>query len=440
VGHADPPATLTIPISGMVQPAFAVYFGAGSGELPTADAAAGALDQWASAHIPSPLREAVAAFRKAGLLSIGVRPAAQLPLPPIELLQHMGLGELEERIARSATHVVLVVAKDLNMPPRAGLWAALAGALAVRDLVQGVIFDPESLRIIKAEEGAGWFSPNGVVRVAEHIIVPFSIGDRGLGWMTTRGLGKFALPDLELRDLPPNLDKLSIFMNAVAQYLVEAAFREVAARKANIDRLELPAEVSIDRALVARALRQKDDNASTDDGRVTAVLRFDSDPSTSGPPMIRIERPPSFAGDTGVWLNHVAGELLGKSHKTLMAKTEGDSMQRAHDRALSELPQIKQRFVAGLKPGEALFIKHGFPTTTGSREYLWAVVNRWQGTSLTVQVANDPHQVEGLRMGMTVLLEEADVFDWLIQLPGDRTEGGYTSKVALDEGYEGTPE
>src|SRR5207302_1475083 len=133
----------------------------------------------------------------------------------------------------------------------------------------------------------------------------------------------------------------------------------------------------------------------------TAAIRFDSDQSTSGPPMIRIERPPSFSGDTGVWLNHVAGELLGATHKTLMAKTEGDSMQRAHERALSELPQVKQRFLSGLKPGEVLFIKHGFPTTTGSREYLWAAVNRWQGTRLTVQVANDPHDVEGLRMCMT---------------------------------------
>jgi uncharacterized protein YegJ (DUF2314 family) len=43
-------------------------------------------------------------------------------------------------------------------------------------------------------------------------------------------------------------------------------------------------------------------------------------------------------------------------------------------------------------------------------------------------------------MGMTVLLEEADIFDWMLQLPGDRTEGGYTSKVALEEGYEGSPE
>src|SRR5438445_9356424 len=424
----------------MVQPVFAVYFAPGPGGLPDVDAASSRLDDWVTAHVPSPLRDTVAAFRKAGLLSVSVRPAGQLPPLPIELLQFMGMGELEDRIARASTHVVLVLAKDLNMPPRAGMWAALAAALSVRDLVDGVIFDPEALRIVKPEDAVGWFSLNGEVRVAQHIIVPFSIGDRGLGWMTTRGLSKFGVPDIELRDLPPNLDKLSIFMNGVAQHLVEAAFREVAARKSQVDTMELPAEIIIDRAQVARALRSEPENAPTDDVHVTAAIRFDPDQSQSAPPMIRIERPPGFAGDTGVWLNHVAGELLGKTHKTLMAKTEGDSMQRAHERALSELPQIKERFLAGLKPGEVLFIKHGFPTTTGSREYLWAAVNRWQGTRLTVQVANDLYEVEGLRMGMTVLLEEADIFDWMLQLPGDRSEGGYTSKVALEEGYEGSPE
>src|SRR2546428_13703719 len=124
----------------MVQPVFAVYFAPGAGGLPDIDAASSAAEEWVSGNVPSPLRDAIAAFRNAGLLSVSVRPAGQLPPLPIELLQFMGLGELEDRIARSSTHVVLVLAKDLNMPPRAGLWAALAAAVSVRELVQGVIF------------------------------------------------------------------------------------------------------------------------------------------------------------------------------------------------------------------------------------------------------------------------------------------------------------
>jgi hypothetical protein len=388
---------VTIPISSAVESVFAVYFAPGAGEVPTIDAVADAADQWAAVHLQPPLSEAVAAVPRAGLLSIDLRPADQLPPLPIELLQHMGLGELEERIARSATHVVLVLAKDLNTHPRAGMWAAQAAALGARDLVQGVVFDPEALRVVKPDEAKDWFSPTGVVGVVQHIIVPFSIGDRGLGWMTTRGLGKFGLPDLELRDVPPNLDKLNVLMNAVGQYLVEATFREVAAHKGNVTKLQLPAEITVDRGFVARARPETPDESSTANSGATVALRFDSEQRTSGPPMIRIERPPSFPGDTGIWLNHVAEQLLGSTHRVLMAKTAGDSMQRAHERALSELPQIKQRFAAGLKPGEVLFIKHGFPTTTGSHEYMWAAVSRWQGDQLTVQSRTNRETLPGSR-------------------------------------------
>ncbi len=71
----------------------------------------------------------------------------------------MGLGELEERIVRSATEVVLVTGHDLNIRPRVGMWAALAAALGVSELLQGAVFDPDALRIIDPEKAARWFSP-----------------------------------------------------------------------------------------------------------------------------------------------------------------------------------------------------------------------------------------------------------------------------------------
>jgi uncharacterized protein YegJ (DUF2314 family) len=35
---------------------------------------------------------------------------------------------------------------------------------------------------------------------------------------------------------------------------------------------------------------------------------------------------------------------------------------------------------------------------------------------------------------MTVTLTEADIFDWMIQLPDGRSDGGYTTQVVLVEG------
>jgi len=431
------PSTVTFPVSAAVGSVFAIYFAPTAGG-PTRDALAAAAATWSDAHLEPPLRDAVAVFRRQGLVSIELRPAADLPPLPIDLLLHMGLGELEERIVRAATEVVLVTGQDLNVRPRMGMWAVLAAALAVREFLQGVVFDPDALRIIDPDHAARWFSPTGEIGVTKHIIVPFSIGDRGLGWMTTRGLQKFGLPDLEVRDVPPNLSQLTVLMNAVGQFLVEETFRKVAESKGKVDQLTIAAEISVDRALVARAGARKPDDAAS--GAATVALRYDATERVPGPPMIRIEQPPGFSGDTGIWLNHVAGQLLGSEDKVRMADTSGQAMTRAHERAVAELPQVKQRFVAGLKPGEVLFIKHGFPTSTGSKEYIWATVNRWEGSALTVQVANDPADVPGLQMGMTVMLEDSDVFDWMLQLPGDRTEGGYTTKVVIDEGHEGSSE
>jgi len=368
------------------------------------------------------------------LVSIELRPAADLPPLPIDLLRHMGLGELEERIVRAATEVVLVTGEDLNVRPRIGMWAVLAAALGVSEFLQGVVFDPDALRIIDPDKAGRWFSATGEIGVTHHIIVPFSIGDRGLGWMTTRGLQKFGLPDLELRDVPPNLNQLSVLMNAVAQFLVEETFRSVAESKNKVAQLSIAAEIGVDRALVARAGARKPNGDPAAGGAATVALRYDSTERVPGPPMIRIERPPGFTGDTGIWLNQVAGQLLGSEDRVRMTDTSAEAMTRAHERAVAELPQVKQRFMAGLKPGEVLFIKHGFPTSTGSKEYIWAAVNRWEESALTVQVANDPADVPGLRTGMTVMLGEADVFDWMLQLPGDRSEGCllYTSPSPRD--------
>ena len=430
---------MTFPVSAAVGSVFAIYFAPTAGGA-TRDALAGAAASWSDAHLEPPLRGAVAVFRRQGLVSIELRPAADLPPLPIDLLRHMGLEELEERIVRAATEVVLVTGQDLNLRPRIGLWAVLASALGVRELLQGVVFDPDALRIIDPDEAARWFSATGEIGVTHHIIVPFSIGDRGLGWMTTRGLQKFGLPDLELRDVPPNLNQLSVLMNAVAQFLVEETFLKVAESKGKLDQVSIAAEIGVDRALVARASARKPDGDPAAGGAATVALRYDSMERVPGPPMIRLERPPGFSGDTGIWLNHVAGQLLSTEDKVLMTDTSAQAMTRAHERAVAELHQIKERFMAGLKPGEVLFIKHGFPSSTGSKEYIWATVNRWEGSALTVQVANDPTDVPGLQMGMTVMLGETDIFDWMLRLPGDRSEGGYTTKVVLDEGHEGSSE
>jgi len=216
---------LTIPFRGEARDIYVVYFSPAAHAIPSGDDLENAARRWPMGHLEDPLKAAVAAFFDRRFVSIRVQPVTSLPELPIEVLQLMGLGELEERVVRAATHAVLVLTQDLNIPPRSGLWSALSGALGIAEMLDGVIFDPDALRIIAREEAARWFSPMGFVSVSRHIIVPFSVGDSGLGWMTTRGLQKFGLPELELRDVPPHLERIGHLMNGVAQLLIEEGFR-----------------------------------------------------------------------------------------------------------------------------------------------------------------------------------------------------------------------
>jgi len=421
---------LTIPFRGEAGDVYAVYFSPAAHAVPEDDEVRNAARHWQERHLEDPLKQAVAAFVKRGLVTMRVQPVASLPELPINLLHYVGLGELEERVVRSATHAVVVLTQDLNIPPRAGMWSALSAALGIAEMLDGVVFDPDALRIVDRSAAPGWFSPMGVVAAARHIIVPFSVGESGLGWMTTRGLQKFGLPDLQLTEMPPNLDRLSVLLNSVAQYLIDSGFKAALERHGEIDSLELDSEVAIEPQVVARALARPD----TGDGLrgVRVGLRFDED---AQPPTLTIVRPSGVTLSQAEWLYSVVEALSEqKTEIPIMAKTDSDEMTAAHNRAMSEMPEVKLRFGRGLRPGEVLFMKYGFGTPDGDREFMWFAVTGWSGPMLAGQLANEPRQIPSLRLGQEVSIPEGDVFDWMVQRPDGGHDGGYTSDVAMRYG------
>ncbi len=421
---------LTIPFRGEAGDVYAVYFSPAAHAVPEADEVRNAARHWQERNLEDPLKQAVAAFVKRGLVTMTVQPVASLPELPINLLHYVGLGELEERVVRSATHAVVVLTQDLNIPPRAGMWGALSAALGIAEMLDGVIFDPDTLRIVDRSAAAGWFGQMGVVAAAQHIIVPFSVGDSGLGWMTTRGLQKFGLPDLQLNEMPPNLDRLSVLLNSVAQYLIDSGFRAALERHGEIDSLEVDSEVAIEPQVVARALARQ---GAGDGLRAVRVgLRFDAD---AQPPTITIIRPLGVTSSQAEWLYSVVEALSKeKTEVPIMAKTDSDEMTAAHTRAMAEMPEVKQRFGGGLRPGEVLFMKYGFSTPDGDREFMWFAVTGWSGAMVAGQLANEPRQIPSLRLGQDVSIPEDEVFDWMLQRPDGGHDGGYTSDVAMRYG------
>lgn len=431
------PSRVTIPFESQVFAGFVVFFAPTGNGVPDPESLRPFIASWREQRLKDPLRTAVATFQDREVVSLEAETAERIPMPPVEVLRYLGLGELEERVLGAATHAFVVSCPDLNVAPRIGLWASLATALAVADRLEGIVFDPEALRIVKQEGAAGWFTERGKLAASQHIIVPFSVGqDSGLGWMTTRGMGKFGLPDLELRDVPPNLSKLNVLMNSVAQLLIEAALER--SRESNGEAtasVELATPVEVDASTIARANGRAPEAESSVSAPIRVGLSFDRGGREPEPPMIRLHAP-DRESDPGLWLNRVAQTLLGGSRDVRMVRTGSERMQEAHDKAMSELPYAKQRFAAGLRAGELLYVKKGFDTRSGSKEYLWLVVTGWAGTQVRAQLANQPSDIPSLTIGQTVSLDQVDVFDWLIQMPGGRSEGGHTARVTLEEGQE----
>src|SRR5215471_11328004 len=174
----DAESMVSIPVRTELTAIFAVYFVSTDAQLPDAASLGLASSSWREEHLRDPLRQAVAALNDRGMVSLRVvDPIDKLPFPqpPVELLRYTGLGELEERVIGAARQAVVIECGDWNAPPRAGLWSALAMATAVAAHLEGVIFDPDALRIVKGKTAVGWFTERGAIAASQHILVPFSV-------------------------------------------------------------------------------------------------------------------------------------------------------------------------------------------------------------------------------------------------------------------------
>ncbi|HEU4754618.1 MAG TPA: DUF2314 domain-containing protein, partial [Armatimonadota bacterium] len=298
---------------------------------------------------------------------------------------------------------------------------------------KGVILDPDIPRLLSMQTHTERLPADGRLRISEQIILPTSVGERGLAWMTSKGLGRFGLPELEIRDAPPNLDRtIWPVLNGVAYRLLsEAAQARASDEKAG--ELQVGPEIRVTLEDIARA--EGEPPARPPDGvRGWTDIRLEYHPSRQQDSFLRLVPPRGFRGGQGEWLHGLLGDLFGTEDTLTHIPAGDEAMEIAHRRALDELPHVRQRFGAGLPVGCTLYVKQAFPVQGGSPEYMWLAVNTWGGSRIRAQLANDPQYRLDLRAGQTLELDEADVYDWMISWKDGRLEGGYTTEVLRRRG------
>jgi uncharacterized protein YegJ (DUF2314 family) len=339
---------------------------------------------------------------------------------------------------------VLIHAPDAVIAPRAGLWAATAAAHGIASALDGIVFDPVLMNLVPSERLSESLlesmSDGGRLLPVDHILVLFSVDERGAGWMTTKGMEKFGLPNLEVRQAPPGLfDRLVHVMNGLAGRLIHTVMESPVTEG-------LPRSVALEREMrlgmedIARAYGVDEMPYEPEDGVrgwTLVGLEYTGRGRRGMEPFIALVPPGGARIDQGEWLYGLLNDLLGPEDPENCDYVPGDNerMEAAHLRAVSELPEVKRRFTAGLKPGEQLYVKHGFPVED-HHEFMWVGVSTWKGTRIHGRLANDPFERMDLRAGQNVEIGEGGVFDWMIEGLGETIEGNYTGRVAREEGLD----
>lgn len=236
--------------------------------VPSVDALLEVVPAWLAGRAAENVAGAVLEMIRSPLMHYELRPAAGVPLPPEYLLG---------RPAPDASHVLMMAAHDARRWPRFGLLALEALSRAVALHLDGTIFDPDSVQLHPPERREESLPPDGWLPVGTQIAIFSSV--EGTGRMTTSGMAKYGLPDLELDDYPPNLARpLGMLVNGIAHQLVMQTFER--------DRLD--PVLTLTSADVGAALGRVPEF----EGQGDLLLHYPTGLLGGRPPFVRLRPPP----------------------------------------------------------------------------------------------------------------------------------------------------
>ena len=385
-----------------------------------------------SARMTGPVGVAARMMLDAGALSLEAVPSSSLPALPGQLQASLGIAPELVSVVTGATEFVVVQALSVpGWPPMhewagracAAVLAAHAGVPLVDTGTPGVLAADAALRSLPGDGGR--------FRLADWMLVFQSPGSGGL-WTTTMGLGRFGLPELQVRNVPPQLGK------AWARVLTGLASRVLGAwLNALRDRAEpafaqLPAVLEVSQADIARALLIPGDVPVAGGKAATVRLTSDPSPQESVGNFLSVHPPDDYPASAGEYLTGVCTALFGSHELQVMHLAPSDEMEQAMRAAREALPAVRARYLAGdLPPQAQLMIKHEI-SAPGQAEYPWAYVTSWADPARVLgNSAGDATLDPGIRAGRPIVVDAGTIIDWAIWIDGEGiVEGGQTNVIA----------
>jgi len=345
--------------------------------------------------------------------------------PDLGSLQYSGRGLSAEQ-GRALQRAEQALRLDFAHPSRLGLVAYRRSLQLTEDLARetrGLIWDEETREVFTPEE---WHKrrlltwDGELPQVTLHTVIHAYQSDRLLRAITL-GMSKFGLPDVVVQDFPRSGNAtVGSLINALAQVLVEG----YALPRAGEAELDL-------RAIRHRDARELQLKSLLDAAKAQARLHLAAGQWEAGDPRnrlieIRFDR---YEGpDTYARQQALLHALYG-TQDAVKYVSHSDQLEAASRAAVAKLPQMRDRFRRGLKPGEVLLVKAPFATSQGGTEWMWVEVTAWSGEQITAVLQNTPFNVPSLRAGQSVKVRQSELFDYLYRDGNGREEGNTTGAI-----------
>jgi uncharacterized protein YegJ (DUF2314 family) len=295
----------------------------------------------------------------------------------------------------------------------------LVGALAKR--AGGLPWDEVTRQVFSLEAWQKRIDAfeNGVPIVPKHVEID-AYRDGELLRLVTRGMQKLGLPDVAVNQVVSHDAKsMGSLINLLCQALAERPTLDQAGGiDLAFDAIKSPA---------VRASIQLQDKARRKVHLNLAVGEREEGDADNR--LIEIVFPGQADG-LQERQNAVLTSMFG-AHDEVQRVEHDPELLAASARARAKLLALKPVWSKNPPELERLVVKGPFRMPSGGNEWMWVEVTSWEGTTLHGVLDNDPDQVEGLRAGSRVAVEESSVFDYIHEKADGGVEGNETAKLLM---------
>jgi hypothetical protein len=336
-----------------------------------------------------------------------------LVFPDRQYLAAFGRGFSEAELARAAAadraFTLLAMAAPREVP--AAYPAVQAMALAAAEAWGGYVYDVSAKRPVAPAAYAGMRFDASACELSDHVLVQQYPYQPGRLRMVTLGMAKFACPEVEVRDFPPeNALAVRLAVGGAAGVLMARSLS--GAGPAGFPGL-LALPVDFLQAADLHPVRLKDASAESGERITVAVSAGETDSGDPQEDVVRLGPVDPGTGTAG-WSLSLSRRLVGFDQQVTYQQGDAvppDSLAKVQ----SSLPALRQEYRTGLPGGAACFVQFRRETPGAGVEMLWAQVLDWPDGGLDVRVVSQPVLAKPLAAGDRIRLAEADVVDWAVR-------------------------